>query len=301
MTTVAVKTNVLRGLGESCNVTVADYLAAAQRWINSAYDDILGRYRFKTLRTRSIFRTTDGQQTYQAPGDFSGFITLKDETNGTVIDQITPEEFARSVDATDVTDETFTSSFGVAVSLDNKAIVQYSEKICDDADETTTYTRDTDYTMDYVSGTITVLATGSMSDATTYYANYLYYPKGTPTSFCMEYDATNGKYVFRLDPVPSATNIMSIVYPAFPSDLSASVNAIWSQMEYAVERGGVYFGSLELMAEPNLMMMFEKKYEQAIQSLIQLDLDLVPKHDRIPLVMRKSDYTSRSVRPIGRG
>ena len=31
-------------------------------------------------------------------------------------------------------------------------------------------------------------------------------------------------------------------------------------------------------------------YETAIQSLIQLDLELVPKRNTIPVIMRKSDY-----------
>ena len=299
MSTTTVKQNVIFGLGEGTNVASADYLTYSLRWINASYRDIMLRYQFRNLWTRSIFRMTNGQQTYQAPSDFVGFLTLKDETNDNIIDQVTPEEFARDVDAQQVSDETFTSDYDTAVSLDNRAIVQYSETICDDADETTTYTRDTDYSMNYTTGAITVDSTGSMSDATTYYANYLKYTKGKPVKFCMEFDATNGKYVFRLDPVPEATTIATLIYPALPSQLSGSVEPIWTQLEYALERGGIYFGSLEIIEDQGMRQEFLRLYEVAVQALIQLDLDLVPKHDRIPVRLRRSDYTDRAVRPLG--
>ena len=299
MSTDTIKQNILYGLGEGTNVASTDYLTYSLRWGNAAYRDIMLRYQFRNLWTRSIFRMTDGQQTYQAPSDFVGFLTLKDETNDNIIDQVTPEEFARDVDAQQVSDETFTSDYDTAVSLDNRAIVQYSETICDDADETTTYTRDTDYSMNYTTGAITVDSTGSMSDATTYYANYLKYTKGKPVKFCMEFDATNGKYVFRLDPVPEATTIATLIYPALPSQLSGSVEPIWTQLEYALERGGIYFGSLEIIEDQGMRQEFLRLYEVAVQALIQLDLDLVPKHDRIPVRLRRSDYTDRAVRPLG--
>ena len=71
----------------------------------------------------------------------------------------------------DVTNETFTSSHGVAVSLANKPIVHGSEVVTNIAG-TTTYARDTDYTMDYMSGTITTLTAGTMVTATNYYIDY---------------------------------------------------------------------------------------------------------------------------------
>ena len=301
MSTTTIKQNILYGLGEGVNVANTDYLAYSLRWANSAYREIFLRHRFKTLRTRTIFRTTNGQQTYQAPGDFSGFVTLKDETNDNVIDQITPEEFARDVGSTKIEDETFTADDDIAVSLDNRAIVQYSETICDDADETTTYVRGTDYSMNYTTGEITTDSTGSISDGATVYANYLYYTRSKPVQYSMEYDATNKVYVFRLDPVPDATYIASLVYPALPSDLSSSVDPIWSEFEYCLERGGIYYGSLELIEDANMRAEFRGLYETSMQALIQLDMDLVPKHNRIPLVTRRSDYTNRTVRPLNYG
>jgi len=294
MSTLTMQQNCLYGLGEGGNVADATYLTYALRWINISYRDLFLRYRFKNIQKRSVFRTADGQQTYQAPSNFMGFLTLKDETSDTIIDQITPEEFAREVGTTKVLDETFTSNHDTAVSLDNKAILQYSETINDDAAQTTTYVKDTDYTLSYTSGTITVDSTGSMSDATTYYANYLHYTKGDPIQFCMEFDATNGKYVFRLDPVPDGIKIASIVYPSLPSALSSSVEPIWSQLEFALERGGIYYGSLEIVQDPQLRMEFKSNYETALQAVMQLDRDLLPKHDRIPVIMKKSDYTDRT-------
>jgi hypothetical protein len=100
MSTLSVKQNVIYGLSEGSNVASTDYLDYALRWANAAYREIFLRYRFKHLRTRSVFRTADGQQTYQAPSDFLGFIVLKDESNDSILDQVTPEEFARDVTTT---------------------------------------------------------------------------------------------------------------------------------------------------------------------------------------------------------
>ena len=71
--------------------------------------------------------------------------------------------------------ESFTSSYDVAVALDRTLISDGSLVITSSADDDgTTYTEDTDYTVDYDAGTITVLSTGDMEDATTYYASYAY-------------------------------------------------------------------------------------------------------------------------------
>ena len=148
--------------------------------------------------------------------------------------------------------------------------------------------------MSYASGTITVDAAQSMADATEYYIDYLRYTKGTPNQFCLEYDAANTKYVFRLDPVPDDVYIGSVVYPALPSVLSDSVDTIWTRFEFCLERGGIYYGSLEIIEDANLRMTFKQDYEIAMQALIQLDQDLQPKHDQIQTIMRKSDYTSRT-------
>ena len=277
-------------LGEGALVADATMLAYALRWANSAYRDVMNRYQFKCLRTRSLFTMTAGQQTYQAPTDFGGFLVLKDETNSNILDQITPEEFNRNINATEITDESVTSDYDTAVSLANTSLVQYSEVVTNVLG-TTTYTRDTDYTMNYTTASITVDSTGSMSDATAYYIDYLYYPENKPTQFCMEYDATNARYVFRFSPTPDSAYIGSLLYGAYPSDLSGSVDAIWSRLEYVLERGGAMFGALELKApsDPSIQRL-QLLYEQAIQSLVQTDMDLMPKQDRIKTVMRKSDF-----------
>jgi len=293
-----IKENILYGLGEGMNIANATYLEYALRWANAAYRDIFLRHRFTHLRTRSIFRTADGQQTYQAPADFMGYLVLKDESKETVLDQITPEEFARKVDAISITDESFTSSFDTAVSLDNNAIEQYSETVTT-TDGTTIYTRVTDYNMDYDAGKITVLSTGSMADATEYEIDYLYYTSGDPIQFCLEYDAANGKYVFRLDPVPDAIKIMSLLWLDVPSDLGASTAPIWSRLSYAIERGGIHFGSLEIINDAQERLEFRQIYEEAFASLVRLDMDLVSKPASIPLVLRKTDYTARTFAPIG--
>ena len=290
MSTTTIQQNIIYGLGEGAQVTNTTMLSYALRWANSAYQNIFLRYRLMSLRTRTIFRTTDGQQTYQAPSGFTGFCVLKDETNEQYLTQETPEEFQRNVESTIVTDESFTSSHDTAVSLDQTGLVQYSETVTT-TDGATTYTRGTDYTINYVAGTITVDSTGSMADATAYEIDYLYYQEGEPTSFCIEYDDTNQRYIFRMRKVPDDTYICSLLYSNFPSDLSSSVDPIWPRLEYAIERGGIYFGALEIKESQDPSIPKHKRdYEEAILSLIQLDQELIPKHSRIKVVMKESDY-----------
>jgi len=291
VTTETVQANILYGIGEGRSVADTDYLAYALWWGNIAYRAIINRPGFKSFTKKANFTMTDWQQTYQAPSDFKGFLFFKDETNGTELIQNTPEEFQREVSGKSITDETFTSESDVAVSLDNKAIVQYSEVVADDADHTTVYTRDTDYSMNYATGAITMDSTGSMVDDTEYYVDYLYHTKGSPNRFCMEYDMTNKLFVFRLDPVPNDSYIGTLLYPSFPSNLSDSVDVMWDRFELAVEFRGKYHAALEMLdPDDKRTSRFDNDSEKAIQALILLVRDLVPKHNRIEICMKKSDY-----------
>lgn len=287
MTASTIQTNIIYGLGEGQSAADSTMLTYALRWANAAYRDIYTKYRFKHFRKRRIFRTVDGQQTYHMPSDFIGFGILKNERTNEPIEQVTSEDFTRRASTTFVDDETFTSDFDVAVELGHKAIVQYSETV---SDGTTAYTRDTDYAMDYAAGTITVDSTGSLTDATDYYIDYVHYANDEPERFCLEYDSTNKLYVARLDPTPDDVYIMSIQYPAAPSNLSGSVNAIWESMEFAIERGGIFYGSLEMVDDPQKRLEFRAIYEQAAGSLVALDNDLVPKRARIQVALKRTDY-----------
>ena len=290
MSTTSMKQNVLLGLGEGSSITNAAFLTYALRWLNSAYREIFLRYRFKCLKTRSIFRTTDGQQTYQAPSDFSGFLIMKDETSGTVLDQVTPEELHREITTTKITDESWTSTtLDTAVTLDHQGLAQYSETVTNAAG-TVTYTRDTDYTMNYTSGTVTPITGGIMVATTAYLIDYLYYEDGAPEKFCLEYDALNTRYVFRVSPTPDGTYVTSLLYPALPSDLSGSVEPLWSTLEFALERGGIYYGSLEITDDAQKRSEFKQNYETAMDALIQLDKDMEPKQMSIPIRMKRSDH-----------
>jgi hypothetical protein len=72
-----------------------------------------------------------------------------------------------------VEDESFTSDHDVSVALDHENIVEDSEVVTS-SDGSTTYYKGRDYTMDYTNGTITVLSTGLMADATSYLIDYEY-------------------------------------------------------------------------------------------------------------------------------
>ncbi len=289
MSTLSIEQNIIFGLGEGANVADSTYLSYALRWANAAYREVWLRYRFKTLQTRSIFRTTHGQQTYQAPSDFAGFLTLKDESNDQILSQITPQEMQRKISETAVADEDVTVVSATAVALANTGLQPYSETVTTTAG-TTTYVRDTAYTMDYVAGTITMLAGGGMTTATAYHIDYLYIPEEKPTHFCIEFDSNTSLYLFRLYPTPDAAYIGSMVYLAYPSVLSSTVNPMWDQFEFCLERGGIYYGALEIVSDTTKRTECKTAYEAALQSLIQLDLELVPKRNVIPIIMRKSDY-----------
>lgn len=293
MSTTSIKQNVIYGLGEGALVADSTMLSYALRWANASYREIFARYRFKHLRTRSLFTMTHGQGTYQTPTDFMGFLIMKDETNNTVLDQKTPEEFHRLISTNSITDEEFTTdstTLATAVDLDNSAIVPYSEVVTS-SDGITTYTRTTDYNVSYSAGTITPVATGTMATGTDYLIDYLFYSEGKPDKFCIEYDASNTRYVFRVDPIPDAsTYVCSLLYPAIPSDLSSSVEPIWTRLEFAIERGGIYYGSLEIFDDQQRRAEFKQNYETAMQALIQLDQELEPKLYTIPMRLKKSDH-----------
>ncbi len=289
MSTTTIQQNIIRGIGENAMISDTTMLEYALRYANAAYREMWLRYRFKTLRTRSVFRTTHGQQTYQAPTDFAGFLTLKDESNDQILSQITPEEMQRKIGETLVSNESVTVVSATAVALANTGLQQYSETVTTVAG-TTTYVRDTAYTMDYVAGTITMTAGGGMTTATAYYIDYLYISEEKPTHFCIEFDSNTSLYLFRLSPTPNAAYIGSMIYSAYPSALSSTVNPMWDQFEFCIERGGIHYGAMEFVFDPQKRAEHKRDYEAALQALIQLDLELIPKRNTIPVIMRKSDY-----------
>lgn len=78
-------------------------------------------------------------------------------------------------DADSQADETFTSIFDNQVKLEHRNLVSAST-VVQSLDKMTTYTEGAgdDYTVDSLGGHITVLSTGTMADATSYYISYDY-------------------------------------------------------------------------------------------------------------------------------
>jgi hypothetical protein len=84
-----------------------------------------------------------------------------DEVNGD-FSRVTPRERIHEITVDyKVSSESFTINHGTAVSLANKPIEYDSETV---KVSTTSYTRDTDYTMDYANGAITALSSGNITD-----------------------------------------------------------------------------------------------------------------------------------------
>jgi len=71
----------------------------------------------------------------------------------------------------DIVDETFTNTHGTAVSLAVSPMEPKSETVTSDP-VGTTFVRETDYELDYINGTITTLASGSMPNSTGHLITY---------------------------------------------------------------------------------------------------------------------------------
>lgn len=87
-----------------------------------------------------------------------------------------------------VSGEHFTASAGAAVDLYQDGLLEGSEAVRD-ASDGTQYESGSDYRMDYSSGTITVLASGDMTDGEEYAIDYEYGTQGSYTSPSADGDA----------------------------------------------------------------------------------------------------------------
>ena len=285
MTTANIQSNIIYGLGEGALATNANMRGYALRWANAAYRDITNRPGFNFPQKRAVMFTEIGKQAYQLPASFFGFMLLKNEQKSSHIEQTTSEDLSRRSQITQVPAETFTASTVAAVNLDNPAILQYSESVSLGA---ATYTRDTDYTINYSTGSVTSI---NLVNDTDYLIEYLHYTLGSPDRFCLEYDAANRLYVMRLDPVPDAVYPLALTYLSAPADLSDSSDPVWAKMEYALERGGIYFGSMEVVEDPQRRIEYKTIYEQAVAYMLMLCQSMdKPNHARIPMALRRVDY-----------
>jgi len=77
-----------------------------------------------------------------------------------------------------VVGEAFNSVFDTPVALAHSNLNASAAAVVKSADGATTYTAGADYTVDYAAGTITVLSTGTMLDATAYQIAYSYLTTG---------------------------------------------------------------------------------------------------------------------------
>jgi len=95
----------------------------------------------------------------RAVADLSRFIPLEQTYEATLLFDVTGESF------------TSAAAHGTYVSLASKPIKESSETVTNVAGSVT-YTRDTDYTIDYSNGKITTISGGSMVVSTTYKISY---------------------------------------------------------------------------------------------------------------------------------
>lgn len=145
-----------------------------------------------------------------------------------------------------VTDESFTSDYGIAVSLNNKPIRYTSESVHADSGGGTKYVRDTDYTIDYSNGTITVLSTGSISDSTTVYIDY-----------------DKSKLAIDLSSLTDLIRVVQVEYPMGSVPQDAANYYFWMDLMWVGARGQLT--SQEQMGETNhIVIYYEAEHNIAV-------------------------------------
>ena len=111
-------------------------------------------------------------------------------TNGSSFESVSPKHT--------VTDEQFNSDgLGNWVQLDSIWIIPFCETVTN-IDGTVTYTRDTDYEMDYLLGKIKCLSSGSMVASTNYLIDYYHNESGAVDMVYTDCMAQNSKYGFAM-------------------------------------------------------------------------------------------------------
>ena len=132
-----------------------------------------------------------------------------------------------------VTDEDFTADTGVAVSLANHPI-EYDSETVETTDAATTYTRDTDYTMDYSNGTITALSTGDMTEIE-YHISY-----------------TKSRLAIDLSGLTDLIRVHAVEYPLGSAPKDAKTFGMWGDILFI----GAGRDSQEKMGDTNHIVVY---------------------------------------------
>ncbi len=146
--------------------------AAGDVWLT----DVTGTWEAENVNLSGSRSTTDESFT----SDHDTPVSLDDDD--LTADSVTVTDTSNGA----VADESFASDHDTPVSLDNDNLTANSVTV-NTPDGETTYTEDDDYTIDYDDGTITVLSTGDMADATEYHIDYDY-TFLEDTDYTIEYD-----------------------------------------------------------------------------------------------------------------
>ena len=177
-TVVVTTTDKLTTYTENTNYTI-DYTNGAITVITTPITDetftsnydVAVSLAHKSLKNGSVtVTTTDGLTTYTEGSDYT-----IDYLNGTI-----------TVNTIAVADETFHSNYNNAVALAHNNLKSGSVSVTT-TDDATTYAENTDYTIDYTNGTITVLDSGNMANDTDYHINYNYGVMADATAYYIDY------------------------------------------------------------------------------------------------------------------
>jgi hypothetical protein len=173
------------------------------------------------LADGSLVRTSDGSTIFQLFGTHISYFVLKeylyivDGNNYYRIDDTAFNYEAvveKDTSSVEEDGDKFTAELDTAFNLKQDDLVTDSETVSLYSDPDTTFTKDTDYTMNYTDGKITPLSTGSMEAEENYYVEYEYNVESdndlTPLRKC--------KYVIRH---PKSYRIFAAGNPDDPSAL----------------------------------------------------------------------------------
>lgn len=135
-----------------------------------------------------------------------------------------------------ITNESVVTSADVAVAMANSPI-RYNSEVVKNSALTVTYTRDTDYRIDYSNGTLTALSTGSIGAGVTVKVSY-----------------EKSKLAINLSAITDLIRVAAVEYPlgSVPQDIS-QFNT-WGDYLWIVSNGNTK--SQEQMAEGNHIVLY---------------------------------------------
>lgn len=116
---------------------------------------------------------------------------------------------------------------------------------------------------------------------------------GKTTEVSLEFDRYSGRHVMRCAPIPDAAYVWYATMRCWHPSLSSTQNPIYSQLQTVIEHGGIYYGALAMLQDPeyaNYTNKVEAEFNNSIKSIERIFNSQKLHPPQIPVVLKKSDY-----------